>query len=388
MGKSRWLQVFLVGFLVGCISAINLNISAQYALLFTSLSIILSFGLYKYHHAQLLVVLVLSGLSVGILLVPNLKDKTWLDQKLIWQLHEIRVDSIERFIGQAPEPEGHLAASIVLGGEGILPPELKYPMIRTGTIHLAAVSGANLTIILHIAAVVLPFMFGRWLGLTFGTLAILGFIIITGFEPSIIRAGILGWLFLLARASHRLINPLHSALLVASSMIAVNPTLVSDIGFQLSFASYLGLVIFENPIRGWLNKLSFIKSIGFLQDALSATLASQILSLPLIIHYFGRLSIISIPANITIGLIVTIMMVLGMIVLGMTFLPAVGSWASLALTPFAWAIRELVVWFDHVPYASATMPTWTIAMLIAYYILISLIVFLNSIKRLVSKTYE
>lgn len=381
MGNARWLEVGLVGFLVGIVVSTAYDINPDIIIWLSGFSIIATVGLSRYRFVKTMFFLLLTGASLGILRSTILNQTYHIPPT--WHNHfvNLRSQTIDRLVGLSPQPEGNLAASIVLGGQGILPTEIKQSMIRTGTIHMAAVSGANLTIIIHVAAVTLPFLFGRWLGFSVGTLAVILFTVLTGFQPSIIRAGILGWLFLLARVTHRLINPVHVSLLVASIMIVFEPKIIGQIGFQLSFASYLGLVIFEQPINNYLAR-TVVQYITFFKDTLAATLAAQILSIPLILYHFSRLSIVSTPANVIISEIVTIMMFLGMLAIGAAWLPAIGQWIGLGLVPFAWAINQIVTWFDNLPLASIQTPPLNVYPLVIYYIVIGLIIFNRSINRL------
>lgn len=381
MGRARWLQVGLVGFLAGVVVSTYYDINPDVIIWLSVISIIVSVGLSKYRFAKTALFLLLTGASIGFFRGTIYNQTFKIPQPWLVQFVKLRSQTIDRLIGLSPQPEGNLAASIVLGGQGVLPSELKQPMIRTGTIHMAAVSGANLTIIIHVAAVTLPFLFGRWLGFSVGTLAVILFMGLTGFQPSIIRAGILGWLFLLARVTHRLINPVHVSLLVASIMIVFEPKIITQIGFQLSFASYLGLVLFEQPINDYLAK-TIVRYITFFKDTIAATLAAQILSIPLILYYFNRLSVVAIPANVTISAIVTIMMFLGMLAIGVAWLPVIGQWIGLGLAPFAWAISRIVTWFDNLPLASIQTPPLNVYLLVIYYLVIGFITFNRSINRL------
>lgn len=384
MGKARWLQVFSVGFLVGMALSQYYSVPPETVLWLSFGSIAISIALHQYHFTKTALFLLLIGGAVGILRSTIYNQTISFDPEISANFKSWRSQTIERLTAKMPEPEGHLTASIILGGAGILPTELQQPMIRTGTIHMAAVSGANLTIILQLASVILPFLFGRWFGFFIGSLTIAAFLGLTGLEPSIVRASLLGWLFLLTRVSHRVVSPIHSAMIVASVMVAFQPRLIVDIGFQLSFTSYLGLVLFQEPISQLLDLAPRLHSsvLRFLSQPFSATLAAQILSLPLIIHYFGRLSIVSIPANMVVGQIVTIMMFLGTTVLSLTYLPLIGQWLALILAPFAWAVERVVLWFDSIPYASVPIPPAASWLLVIYYGLIILFVFQRSLNRL------
>lgn len=200
-----------------------------------------------------------------------------------------------------PEPEASLAAGLVIGTQGGFPPELKQEFINTGTIHLIAVSGFNVTIVLKIFSDWLK-PFGRWIAFIVGTLGLVGFIIITGGQASVVRAGIMGWLFLLAMFSFRQFHVRNALFIAGAIMIAFEPKIiVTGIGFQLSFGAMLGLIYISPLIKGYIEKNNILKRIpNFLSAALEETLGAQIAVAFLILGHFGRLSLIAPIPNLLI----------------------------------------------------------------------------------------
>ncbi|MCX5993679.1 MAG: ComEC/Rec2 family competence protein, partial [Chloroflexi bacterium] len=205
-----------------------------------------------------------------------------------------------------PEPQNSLACAILLGLRGSLPPDLVQAFYMTGTTHLIAISGMNLTILLGMVLALTIWIFGRrnkayfWIALAFIWL----YTVLTGMPATMVRAAIMGSIFLTAELLGRQRNGLAALVLAAALMTAVEPRVLWDISFQLSFLSMLGLVLiapylmaFTSPQAApgqsryalWLKEIIVI-SFG-------ATLAAVIATWPLTALNFHAFSIVSAPAT-------------------------------------------------------------------------------------------
>ena len=130
--------------------------------------------------------------------------------------------------------------------------------------------------------------------------------LLVGADASVMRAAIMGLLVALANYLNRRSLAIVSLFAAGLVMTALNPLTLWDVGFQLSFLATLSLVLFATPMTERFERLMdrllparAAKPVtGFLNDALIVTLAAQILTLPLIAHYFGRLSVVSPLANL------------------------------------------------------------------------------------------
>ncbi len=196
--------------------------------------------------------------------------------------------------------------------------ELKEKFINSGLIHLTAVSGQNLTIMFLIFnhfLRIFPFLTP---GLVFyiSVLLIVFFIFLMGFEGSVLRAGLMGFLLILIRYKFGRI-PLNRNVLLLTALVftLINPLLLlKDIGSQLSFLAMAG-ILYLGPILE--KRFEFLR-FNFLKKTLSDTLSAQILTLPLILYYFGNFNLFSILANILVLPLIPYFMTLASVFL---FLP-------------------------------------------------------------------
>lgn len=209
-----------------------------------------------------------------------------------------------------PAPQSGLMSGLILGGDDFLSKEYQEAFSKTGTTHIVAVSGYNVTIIAEYL-MILGIFLGLWRkqAFWFAAIGIILFVIITGLAASALRAGVMGILLIWAMKNGRLANSQNAIIFAAVAMLVVNPLLFRwDVGFQLSFLATLGIIYLYPMFEDRLVKKQ--KAFG-LTEILFLTLSAQIFVLPVILYNFGRLSIISPLANLLVLPIIPLTMLLG-----------------------------------------------------------------------------
>lgn len=289
-----------------------------------------------------------------------------------------------------PEPHAGLLSGLLFGTKATLSKNLYDALVKTGTLHIVALSGMNITIL----ASLVNLFFLRLISRRLASLLTIGIIILfvwfVGASPSVVRAAIMGSIALLAVIFGRQQWSLFSWILAVGIMLLLNPVWIGDLSFQLSALATLGIILFggqetaagrrtilSTVMRGTLQRVLPLGSptathkgtpdggaprlaspaeamsltdaqqirapakaaIGLLKsliaDDLHLTLAAQVFTIPLILWYFHRVSLISPLANILIGWLIAPLTILGWFV-------AVGGWVWLPL-------GQLVAWFCWVP---------------------------------------
>ncbi len=253
-----------------------------------------------------------------------------------------------------PEPHAGLLNGIVFGTKATLSKDLMDALVKTGTLHIIALSGMNITILTNLVSITLLRFISRRLASVLTIAIIIGFILFVGASASVVRAGIMGSLALLAVVFGRQTWSLLFLTIAAGSMLIIKPDWISDIGFQLSVLASLGIILFgrKTTMESRTSKmgiedrkskidnqglsstlhlpplfstlyylLSFLWSL--IEDDLRVTLAAQTFTIPLILFHFHRISLISPLTNILIGWIIQPVTILGLAasVLGWVFLP-------------------------------------------------------------------
>lgn len=211
-----------------------------------------------------------------------------------------------------PEPHAGLLAGILFGTKATITKDFMDALIATGTLHIVALSGMNITILESLIGKTLGYFLNRRITSFLTILLIIGFIWFVGPSPSVIRAGIMGGVALIAVILGKQIWSIFFFTLTCIIMLVVHPGWIGDLSFQLSSGATLGIILFGGGSK---------KSI--LEDDLRTTLAAQTFTIPLIFFAFHRVSLVSPLTNILIGWIIQPLTALGLIValLGWIWLP-------------------------------------------------------------------
>ncbi len=214
----------------------------------------------------------------------------------------IQLSDLTNLINQLlPEPHAGLLSGILFGTKATLEPALKVSLIRSGTLHIVALSGMNITILSSLTATTLLRVFSRKTTNLLTIFIIIGFVSFVGLSASVIRAALMGSLSLLSSCYGRQKSALFLLILTGVVMIILNSSYLTDVSFQLSFLATLGLVLFSRSqnthttVGGW--KAIF----EFIYDDFRTTLSAQVFTIPIFIFQFHRLSILSPVSNILIG---------------------------------------------------------------------------------------
>jgi competence protein ComEC len=237
-----------------------------------------------------------------------------------------------------PATEASLLLGLLTGERSGLPPKLAQAFRDTGTAHVLAVSGYNISqviafVLVALACLALPLR----RALPAAAALVFAFTWFVGAGPSVVRAALMGALALGARRLGRRYDAPLGLALAAAAMLLANPLLLRhDVGFRLSFAAVIGLAAVSRPIAAALKFLRW----KWLIDGLGATLAAVIFTLPITLYDFGVLALISPLANLAVAPLVPAAMLAGIAAMvGATFLPPLAP--VLGLLP--WLPLKLLV---------------------------------------------
>ncbi|MHB9019410.1 MAG: ComEC/Rec2 family competence protein [Minisyncoccota bacterium] len=209
-----------------------------------------------------------------------------------------------------PKEKAAFLAGITIGAREDFSKEFKERMSLSGTTHLVALSGYNISVIALAVGLVFNSFLSSAVSFYLSILTIFLFVLMAGAEASIVRAAIMGGIGLFAVQAERLFNPRNAIIIAAFIMALFNPrVLVFDIGFQLSFMALLGMVYLVPSLKNLFN----MGSGGFLswKENAITTIAAQIMALPILLSSFGIFSVTSILANILILEFIPITMSIG-----------------------------------------------------------------------------
>jgi competence protein ComEC len=265
---------------------------------------------------------------------------TWLEmsrQRFFAALRSAMPDSVAGF-----------ALGLLIGTRALIPKDLQSSLAIVGLTHLIAVSGYNLTIIVRAAHK----LFGRistFLATAVSLWLIAAFLLVAGFGASIVRAALVSVLSLVTIYYGHRIKPVVLVAIPAALTAAYNPDyLTRDLGWQLSFLAFIGIVIIAPIIEQ-----RFVRRPNPLISLLIESSTAQLMTFPLILLVFGQVSIISPIANLIILPLVPLGMLLAFASgICAMMAPVVGSWVALPAIGLLALMVGVVQWLAALPAAS------------------------------------
>lgn len=289
---------------------------------------------------------------------------------------KVRQKIILLFQQSLPVSSASLLLGIVFGVKDTMPKEFSENLKNAGVMHVVAASGMNVTLAGGFISNILVFFVKRKIALIISLFGILFYAFLSGLEPSIIRAAIMGGLAFSAQILGRQKLAVFALFLTGYSMLFVNPNLLFDIGFQLSILSTAGLLyikpLFEinRTIKTFLSK----SLIG--EDAVT-TISAQTTALPVLIANFGTYSLWSILVNSLVLWTIPVLMILGGIgaILGILIAP-IGQLFLLLSVPLLLYFETVTNFFANQGIIKFQSISWQLV-LGYYFILFSIVYFLK-----------
>lgn len=218
-------------------------------------------------------------------------------------IYSLRKSMSESIAEVMPEPQAALTQGIVLGIRYNIPAEVKADFVQSGTTHILAISGVNLSIIAGILLSIGIWFFGKrryiYIWLALGIIWL--YTLLTGMNPPVVRGAIMASVFLAAELLGRQRTAITSLAFAAAVMAGIDPPILFDASFQLSVLAMAGLIFITPPLRGLGQRLVgatlgekglAVSLANIITDSLSVTLAATVAVWPLIAHYFGVVSLV------------------------------------------------------------------------------------------------
>lgn len=260
----------------------------------------------------------------------------------------VRQKLISMFSESLPTPSSSLLLGIVFGIKEPMPKDFTDNLRTSGVMHVIAASGMNVTLIGGFISSLLVIFLKRQLALVISIIVIMFYAVLAGLEPSIVRASIMGILVFSSQILGRQ-NMARNGLLIAGfMMLFMQPYLLSDVGFQLSFAATLGL-LYIRPLFEHNKKLKGVIKKSLVGSDVTTTISAQLATLPILLANFGTYSAWSVLANGLVLWTIPVIMTIGAIsaIFGLVFMPLGGIFLYLSY-PFLLYFEKIVNLFGAV----------------------------------------
>lgn len=274
-----------------------------------------------------------------------------------------------------PEPQASFGIGLLVGQKTALPDSVSEDLSRVGLTHIVAVSGYNLTIIIDIARRRLGRR-SKYQATVWSIVLMGGFLLVTGFSASIVRAAIVSSLSLWAWYYGRTIRPVLLILLAAMMTAVWYPLyLWSDIGWYLSFFAFLGVLVLSPLVLQYAAQRKV--RANTLNLLVIESSCAQLMTLPIIMYIFHRLSVVGLLSNLLVVPLVPLGMLLSFVA-GMVgaLAPALGGWAGVGgrvLLTYMLDVAHLLAAWSH---ALVNQPINVVSMVACYICLVALTVLL------------
>ncbi|MDO5741145.1 MAG: DNA internalization-related competence protein ComEC/Rec2 [Ornithinimicrobium sp.] len=251
-------------------------------------------------------------------------------------------DRFRAAVAPLPPDARGLVPGLVIGDTSLTPPDLTEAMRATGMTHLSAVSGSNVALVLGaIALLVARLGVPRRWRTPLILLGLIGFVLLCRPEPSVLRAGVMGTVGLLALSSARRKVSLPALAAAVIGLLCVDPWLARSYGFALSTLATLGLVLWSRP---WADAIAarLPRRAAIVGDAISVPLAAQVACAPVIVLLQGSITTVAVLANVLAAPLVAPTTVLGVLaaVLSPLWMPLGRGIAWCAALP-AWLLGKI-----------------------------------------------
>ena len=291
-------------------------------------------------------------------------EATWLAEgqgsRPLALLHSLRRSLAGALDASLPEPQTSFAKAVLLGIRDTMPSDVVQSFRNTGTSHLLAISGLHVGVVLGLVLPAAAGLFGRrrslYLLLPLGVIWL--YVLLSGLSPSAERAAIMASLYLAAIALGRQRSALPALGFAAAFMVALEPQVVYDVSFQLSFAAMAGIITLWPPLEAAMRTLfekiapgdGWLQALGYWAIAsVAVSAAAVVATLPILAFYFHQVALLSIPATLialpALPLILATSMATAMAGLVIPILgQAIGWLAWLPLTYLLGIVQALPEW--------------------------------------------
>lgn len=221
------------------------------------------------------------------------------------------------------EPVSSLLLAVTIGNTRELPDDLRQSFSLSGLVHVLSVSGFHMTLIMvTLEQIGTALGAGRRTRLATVMLFIFGYLVLLGFPPAAVRAALLGSSVAFARVLGRRASGLHVLLITAACMAIRNPLIVVwDVGFQLSFLSMLGIVLFSRQLA---TALTSVPNFFGMRQSVAMGIAAYICIAPVLIYHYGILSLAGIVATAVVGPVFSWLLIGTLVFIGIGSVPIIG----------------------------------------------------------------
>ncbi len=237
-----------------------------------------------------------------------------------------------------------LVQAMLLGDEANLDPDLRQSFSETGIVHVIAISGGNVLLFFSFISLLLFWLRHeryKWVKYLLALPLVWFYVLMAGSSPSAIRAAFMFSLVAFGQTFQKGNNGLNQLFAASFLLLVAQPMWLFSIGFQLSFAAVLSLILFYEPIRNLLRPKGWL--MNKLWDATAASLAAELLVAPLVIYYFHQFPLLFLVANILALAFMEVVLFVGIAIIIFSPFLFVSDWLGCAAACLVHAFDRVIL---------------------------------------------
>lgn len=300
------------------------------------------------------------------------------------RIHSLQESMIKQYKEAGFEGnEGAVITAMTTGNKASLSKQTKEKYSHAGVSHILALSGFHLTLLYTMLewllfAYIAP---RRWRIITqcLSIIMIIAFTIIAGAPASLVRATIICTLMSVTSIFQNDNSSMNSLSLAAILMLAYNPLMLFDVGFQLSFASMIGLCTVCRPMSNLLTiKNRLLNNVWSLT---CCTITCSLFTFPLITYYFGYFPLTSIFTNVIITFIAYVLLIFSVLWWIMYFIPTIQEIIGTCMNFTASLMNDITDWISSMKWAICEFRLNLLGVIMCYLLLVSVILLVSRITK-------
>ncbi|MDK4296339.1 ComEC/Rec2 family competence protein [Corynebacterium pseudodiphtheriticum] len=265
----------------------------------------------------------------------------------------------QQFLG---EHTAALVPGMVLGDRSAQTDQQRQMYIDAGLSHLTAVSGLHVATIVAAAVILARVARCGPVGQSIAALVVLAFYAsVVGPAPSVLRASITGLVGVVAIVNSSRMPPIHALSIAVITLLLIDSDLAVTFGFALSVAATAGIIALVPLLY---RPLARIRLPDVVVRAFAVSIAADIVTMPLVALMAGRVSVVSVLANVAVTPVVSIALLLGLTATILAVLPLPFPAEAVALKfaePVVWWIYRVASWAQDLPLATIEVTPWAAA---------------------------
>lgn len=270
----------------------------------------------------------------------------WLSQ-FFGNLRNHLSQSLTQFL---PENEASIAKALLLGDKSTLSTETRQSFSSAGAMHVLAISGLHVGIIMYLLFFILKRfsrVISRKMVVIISLLFIWIFVGVTGASPSVVRAALMFSVLLVGQQSGRMGSNLNTLFFSAFVLLLIDPLLIFDIGFQLSYCAMLGIFLYFDRVSSLLKFRNKVLKVAW--DGTALGIAAQVFTIPLMLYYFHQFPNYFWLTNLGVMLVAGLILGLGLLFFAFKFVPWVNIFIASCLTWALFFLMQFVAWIETLP---------------------------------------